>query len=65
MSHPSLDPSAYGPFRNEEEAARAARHLQERWGTAAPAWDETGFSARVTVLRTMGHPYETWVDPMD
>ena len=65
MSHPSLDPSAYGPFSNELDAARAARHLQERWGTAAPSWDEVGFSARVTVLRTMGQPYENWDDIND
>jgi hypothetical protein len=65
MHHPSLDPSVYGPFESEEEAARAARHLQERWGTVTPEWDETGFSARVTVIRTMGQPYDNWEDPMD
>ena len=62
MCHPRLDPSAYGPFRNEEDASRAARHLQERWGLAAPTWDDVGFTARVTIIRTMGKPYEDWND---
>ena len=65
MSHPSLDPAVYGPFESDEEAARASRHLEERWGTAAPKWGEVGFSTRVTVVRIMGQPYDKWVDPND
>lgn len=58
LCHQTIEPSTYGPFSSEEEAAEAAAHLQERWDLNAPQFDTAGFVAFVNVMRSMGQPWE-------
>lgn len=58
MYHPTLEPSTYGVFDNEEEAIEAAEHLQARWDDNAPPTQETTFLAFVNIVRSMGQPWD-------
>ena len=58
LCHQTIEPSTYGPFSTEEEAAQAAAHLQKRWDDNAPPTEDHAFVAYVNIIRIMGQPWE-------